>query len=105
VQAFASSHVVPFAFGGFEQTPLEVLQTPTSWHWSSAVQITGLLPVHTPDWQASVCVQALPSLQLVPFALGVTVQLDVPLQIRVLHWSSAQVIDVPPHVPAVHTSL
>jgi hypothetical protein len=85
VQAFPSVQLVPLALGGFEQIPVEVLQTPTSWHWSRAVQTTGVLPVHTPDWQLSVCVQAFPSLQLVPFVLGVTVQLDVPLQVLVLH--------------------
>jgi len=30
------------------------------------VQTTGLLPVQTPLWQVSVCVQALPSLQALP---------------------------------------
>jgi len=34
------------------------------------VQTTGLLPVQTPLWQVSVCVQALPSLQAAPFAFG-----------------------------------
>ena len=29
-------------------------------------QTTGLPPMHVPDWQVSVCVQALPSLQPVP---------------------------------------
>jgi hypothetical protein len=33
------------------------------------VQTTGLPPTHTPDWQVSVWVQALPSLQAVPSAL------------------------------------
>jgi subfamily B ATP-binding cassette protein MsbA len=32
------------------------------------VQTFGLLPVQTPAWQASVCVQALPSLHTAPFA-------------------------------------
>jgi hypothetical protein len=32
------------------------------------VQTTGFAPVHTPDWQVSVCVQPLPSLQEVSFA-------------------------------------
>ena len=32
--------------------------------------MTGLPPVQTPLWQLSVCVQALPSLQAVPFALA-----------------------------------
>ena len=31
--------------------------------------MTGLLPVQTPLWQVSVRVQALPSLQAVPFVL------------------------------------
>jgi hypothetical protein len=38
VQALPSLHVVPFAFGGFEQTPVPVLQVPTSWHWSLAAR-------------------------------------------------------------------
>ena len=69
VQALPSVHAVPFVFGGLEHTPVVVLQVPTSWHWSEAVQTTGLLPVHTPLWQVSVCVQALPSLQVVPSVL------------------------------------
>jgi hypothetical protein len=32
------------------------------------VQVTGLEPVHVPLWQLSVCVHALPSLHVVPFA-------------------------------------
>ena len=32
------------------------------------MQTTGLLPVHVPAWQVSVCVHASPSLQLVPLA-------------------------------------
>jgi hypothetical protein len=31
---------------------------------------TGLLPVHTPLWQLSACVQAFPSLHAAPFALS-----------------------------------
>src|SRR5437899_435696 len=68
-----------------------------------------MVPMHTPPWQASSPVQALPSSQGVPSrtvvpthaapVLGVTVQLDVPLQVRVLHWSEVQVIAVPTHWP------
>src|SRR6266403_754886 len=54
--------------------------------------------MHTPSWQASAAVQALPSSQLVPVS-GVTAQLDVPLQVRVLHWSGVQVMAVPTHCP------
>src|SRR5438094_3891378 len=69
VQALPSVHAVPSVFDGFEQVPLEGSHVPATWHWSEAVQTTGLLPVHTPLWQVSVCVQALPSLQVVPSVL------------------------------------
>src|SRR5215470_4907962 len=35
-----------------------------------AVQTTGFVPVQTPAWQVSVCEQASPSLQALPFALA-----------------------------------
>src|SRR2546427_795162 len=67
------------------------LQVPAVWHWSEAVQTTGLLPVHTPLSQVSVCVQALPSLQAVPSALGGFEHMPVlVLQVPASwHWSSA----------------
>src|SRR5207253_109551 len=66
-------------------------------HWSE-VQVI-VVPTHCPPpVQVSLKVQALPSSQLVPVS-GVTVQLDVPLQVRVLHWSEVQVIVVPTHCP------
>src|SRR3989454_826495 len=66
-------------------------------HWSE-VQVV-VVPTHCPPLvQVSLKVQALPSSQLVPVS-GVTVQLDVPLQVRVLHWSEVQVIVVPTHCP------
>src|SRR2546422_7478831 len=98
VLASPSLHGLPSGVTGFEQVALSGSQTPASWHWSWAVQTTGLTPVHVPPWQVSLCVQASPSLQLVPVS-GVTVQLDVPLQVRVLHWSEVQVIAVPTHRP------
>src|SRR5436190_325886 len=66
VQALPSLQAVPSAFAGFEHVPLAGSQTPATWHWSEAVQTTGLLPVHTPLSQVSVRVQASPSLQAVP---------------------------------------
>jgi hypothetical protein len=66
VHALPSVHDAPSAFAGFEQTPVLGLQTPTAWHWSWAVHVTGLAPVHTPPTQVSLCVQALPSLHEVP---------------------------------------
>src|SRR5207248_179192 len=66
-------------------------------HWSE-VQVSAV-PTHWPlPSQVSLKEQALPSSQLVPVS-GVTVQLDVPLQVRVLHWSEVQVIAVPTHWP------
>jgi hypothetical protein len=66
-----SSQDVPSAFAGLLHTPVLAAQVPASWHWSLAVHCTGLLPVQFPAEQASVCVQALPSLHAVPldFAL------------------------------------
>src|SRR5207247_4331297 len=98
VLASPSLQGVPSGVTGFEQVALSGSQTPASWHWSWAVQTTGLTAVHVPPWQVSLCVQASPSSQLVPVS-GVTVQLDVPLQVRVLHWSEVQVIAVPTHRP------
>ena len=67
VQALPSLHDVPLVAAGFEHSPVLVLHVPTVWHWSLAVHVTGLLPVHVPLWQVSVCVHALPSLHVVPF--------------------------------------
>src|SRR2546427_8501727 len=46
--------------------PVVVLQVPALWHWSEAVQTTGLEPVHLPLWQVSVWVQGLASLHGTP---------------------------------------
>jgi hypothetical protein len=64
--AFPSLQGVPSDADGFEQRPDPRSQAPTVWHWSAAVHVTGLDPVHVPPWQASDRVQASPSLQLVP---------------------------------------
>ena len=45
--------------------PVAGSHVPAGWHWSRAVQVTGL-PAQLPLWQVSVCVQALPSLHAVP---------------------------------------
>jgi hypothetical protein len=102
VQALPSLHVVPFAAAGFEHAPLVGSQVPTTWHWSDAVQVTGLPPTQLPPWHVSVNVQALPSLHVVPFeAVGFEHApvdgLHVP---ATWHWSDAvQVTGVPTHVP------
>jgi hypothetical protein len=68
VQALPSLQDVPLGNAGFEQVPVAELQVPAAWHWSRAVQMTRFDPMHVPDWQVSVCVHALPSLQVVPSA-------------------------------------
>ena len=48
VQAFPSLQAVPSVFAGFEQVPFAGSQVPMEWHWSLAIQVTGLAPVHVP---------------------------------------------------------
>jgi hypothetical protein len=48
--------------GSVEHCPVVESHTPT-WHWSEDGQLAGLVPVHTPFAQMSVCVHALSSLQ------------------------------------------
>src|SRR2546427_765197 len=62
VQASPSSYAAPSSLLGFEHSPVAGLHVPASWHWSCAVQVTELPPVHVPPWQVSLCVQASPSL-------------------------------------------
>src|SRR5205809_3549333 len=69
VLASPSSHGVPSGVTGFEQVALSGSQTPASWHWSWAVQTTGLTAVHVPPWQVSLCVQASPSSHAAPSSL------------------------------------
>src|SRR5437899_2802748 len=71
---------------------------------SQGVVSSTAMPVHTPLWHVSPVVQAFPSSHAAP-VLGVTVQLAVPLQVRVLHVSEVHVIAVPTHCPPlVHVS-
>ena len=69
VQRLPSLHAAPFALFGFEHAPVCGSHVPTTWHWSEALHVTGLAPVHTPAWHVSVCVHALPSLHEAPLAL------------------------------------
>jgi hypothetical protein len=73
------------------------------------VQVTGFEPVHVPDWQVSVWVHALPSLQVVPLlATGFE---HAPVEVSQVpatwHWSDAvQVMGFEPvHVPDWHVSV
>src|SRR5206468_209062 len=60
------SHGVPAGWGGLVQAPVAGAQAPAAWHWSSAVQTTGLPPAQAPPWQVSLWVQASASLHAVP---------------------------------------
>ena len=77
VQALPSLHSVPSGLFGLEQTPVAGLQVPGSRHCSDDWQMTGLDPVHVPAKQVSRRVQALPSLQGVPFAFSGSEQTPV----------------------------
>jgi len=70
VQAFPSLHALPSALAGLEHAPVVGLHVPASWHWSDAEHDFALPPVHTPAWHVSVCVQAFPSLHVLPSALA-----------------------------------
>src|SRR5258705_364724 len=61
VRALVCLRAVPLGAAGFEQLPDAGSHVPATWHWSLALQMTGLLPVQTPAWQVSVWVQALAS--------------------------------------------
>jgi hypothetical protein len=106
VHPLPSVHVVPLAFVGFEHTPAE--HVPATWHWSRAVQTTAL-PAQVPLVQTSAVVQALPSLQVVPFvAAGFEHVPFAGLQVPATwHWSEAVHVTgfVPVHVPLWHVSV
>jgi hypothetical protein len=75
VQALLSVQLEPSVLAGSEQIPVLGLQVPTSWHWSDAVQTTGVPGTHAPAWHVSFWVHALLSLQ--EFVLLVCVQAPV----------------------------
>src|SRR5882724_10263927 len=91
VQALPSSQGAPLGLAGLLQMPVAGLQAPAAWHWSAAVQATGLAPTQAPAWRVSVCVQALPSLHGAPLGLAGLLQMpDAGLQApAVWHWSAA----------------
>lgn len=67
VQALVSLHAVPSGAFWPEQVPVLGLQVPAMWHTSGALQRIGAPMVQTPSVQMSFWVQALPSLQVLPF--------------------------------------
>src|SRR5207244_10276321 len=100
VQALASSQLVPVS-GVTAQ--LEVPSQVRVLHVSE-VQMMAMPTLCPLPSQVSLNVQVLPSSQAAP-VLGVTVQLDVPLQVRVLHVSEVQVMAVLWQTPASQVSM
>jgi hypothetical protein len=70
VHALPSLHVVPLLAIGFEQAPVDTSHAPALWHWSLAVHVFGVPPLHAPDWHVSPVVHALLSLHVVPLVLA-----------------------------------
>src|SRR5947208_3539351 len=91
VQALPSSHGAPLSLAGLLQVPVVGSQVPAVWHWLAAVHTTGFAPTQAPAWQASLCVHALASLQLVPLGLAGLLQgARAGLQTAaVWHWAAA----------------
>jgi hypothetical protein len=94
---------VPSGLAGFEHAPLEGSQVPAMWHGSSAPHTTGLDPAHTPAWHESVCVQALPSLHVVPLGAAGFEQVPVDGLHTPATWQASVAAHVtgfaPVHVP------
>jgi hypothetical protein len=86
VQALLSVQDVPLVAIGFEQTPVPVSQTPATWHWSDAVHTVAVPGVHVPAWQLSPVVQALLSVQVVPFVAFGFEQTPVPVSQTPATW-------------------
>jgi hypothetical protein len=96
------------------QAPVPLLHVaPTAVRQAGGVlQVTGLDPVQVPAWQASVCVQASPSVHADPSAFAGFEQIPVEgLHVpAVWHWSSGTQVTpahrsaTPAHTPPVHTS-
>jgi hypothetical protein len=106
-----SLQLAPLALGGFDaHMPVVLSHVPWTWHWSGVGQTRGLVPVHTPDKQLSICVHALPSLQREPLALdrfGAQVPVVVLHVPWMWHWSAAGQMTgmAPVHTPAWQLSI
>ena len=66
VHALPSLHALPSGLAGFEQVPVVGSQVPASWHSSEAGHDVARPPTQAPFWHVSACVQAFPSLQVLP---------------------------------------
>src|SRR5262245_6549265 len=106
VQAFPSLQAAPLAFAGFEHIPVCGSHVPAVWHWSAAVHSMAV-PTQAPASHASPCVQAFPSLQVLPLAFAGFEHVPVcgshvP---AIWHWSAAvHSVAVPMQAPASQLS-
>ncbi len=99
-----SSQPVPLLALGFEHVPLPASQTPAWWHWSLALQTTGVPPTQLPPLHTSTVVHGLLSLQLV--VLSECVQPVSGSQPSLVHkLLSSQEILLPLQDPLAQTSL
>jgi hypothetical protein len=109
VHSVPSLQAAPSALAGLEQAPVFVSQLPALWHWSLAVQVTGLAPAHTPPWHVSVLVHGLASSQVAPFVFAGSLHrpLDVSQVPAEWHWSLAAHTTAlaPVQTPPWHESL
>lgn len=106
VQRLPSLQVVPAGAGGLEQAPVAGLHVPAVKQAPSGVQVTvDVGEPHAPPRHVSPDVQALPSLHAAP-SFRVTVQLAVPLHVRVVQVSLVHTTGVPAQTPdPLHTSV
>jgi hypothetical protein len=103
VQALPSLQDVPFGKTGLLHAPVDGSQVPAPWQASLAVHTREVPPTHWPDWQLSLLVQALPSLQAVPFGAAGFVQTPVTVLQVPATWQESdgvQVTAVPVQAPA-----
>jgi hypothetical protein len=105
VHLFPSSQPVPAGLGAPPtHMPVVVLHVPASVQADAPEHWTGFVPMQTPFWHLSVCVQALPSLHPVPSGAGPGAE-QVPVASKQVpatrHGSMGlgQVTLVPPQVP------
>jgi hypothetical protein len=89
----------PSALVGIEHWPVVVLQVPAVWHESVAGQVFTFPPTQVPCMHTSVCVHALPSLQVEPSFFTGLEQSPVPSWHvpGSWHWSAAVQADTAQH--------
>jgi hypothetical protein len=106
VHGFPVVHCVPSGAAGFEQ-PVAGLQTPATWHGSSAVHATGVPPPQTPFVHVSPCLHRFPSVHAVPSGWSWNTHCPVASEHTPLAWQPSggvQLTGVPTQAPFWHAS-